>query len=100
MQCLLESFRGAALAANRHSANTLFNYLLPVLSNCVPLVNVYQNCPEVVVLVFELFVDVVDSQIAYIEEVCWFSYVSLLISKSSRNLCRLKSFSREPGKLA
>lgn len=68
MQCLLESFRGTALAANRHNASTLFNYLLPVLSNCVPLVNVYQNCPEVVFLVLELFVDVVDSQIAYIEE--------------------------------
>ena len=79
MQCLLESFRGTALAANRHNANTLFNYLLPVLSNCVPLVNVYQNCPEVVFLVLELFVDVVDSQIAYIEEVSLFSQLSFLL---------------------
>lgn len=61
------------MAANRHNANTLFNYLLPVLSNCVPLVNVYQNCPELVFLILELFVDVVDSQIAYIEEVSLFS---------------------------
>ena len=69
MQCLLESFRGAALATNLHNAKTLFNYLIPVLSNCVALLSVYQNCPEVVVLVFELYVDVVDSQLAFLAEV-------------------------------
>ena len=42
---------------------------MPVLTNCVALLNVYQNCPEVVVLVLELYVDVVDSQIAFLDEV-------------------------------
>ena len=47
----------------------LFNYLLPVLRDCVALLNVYQNCPDVVVLVLEFYVDLVDSQIAFQGEV-------------------------------
>lgn len=42
---------------------------MPVLTNCVALLNVYQNCPEVVVLVLEFYVDLVDSQIAFLAEV-------------------------------
>lgn len=74
IQCLLESFRGAALASNLRNAHTLFNYLMPVLTNCVALLNVYQNCPEVVVLVLEFYVDLVDSQIAFLDEVRYRKY--------------------------
>ena len=42
---------------------------MPVLTNCVALLNVYQNCPEVVVLVLEFYVDLIDSQITYLDEV-------------------------------
>ena len=73
IQTLLESFRGAALATNIRNIRTLFDYLLPVLKDCVVMLNVYQNCPEMVVLVLEFYADVVDSQICYLDEV---SYVS------------------------
>ena len=69
IQSLLESFRGVALASNLRNAHTLFSYLMPVLTNCVPLLNVYQNCPEVVVLVLEFYLDLIDSQITYLDEV-------------------------------
>lgn len=69
IQSLLESFRGVALASNLRNARTLFSYLMPVLTNCVALLNVYRNCPEVVVLVLELYVDLIDSQITYLDEV-------------------------------
>ncbi|XP_020623322.1 exportin-4-like [Orbicella faveolata] len=68
VQSLLESFRGVALASNLRNARTLFSYLMPVLTNCVALLNVYQNCPEVVVLVLEFYVDLIDSQITYLDE--------------------------------
>ena len=58
-----------ALASNLRNARTLFSYLMPVLTNCVALLNVYRNCPEVVVLVLELYVDLIDSQITYLDEV-------------------------------
>lgn len=58
-----------ALASNLCNAHTLFSYLMPVLTNCVALLNVYQNCPEVVVLVLEFYVDLIDSQITYLDEV-------------------------------
>lgn len=70
IQSLLESFRGAALATNLRNIRTLFNCLMPVLRNCVILLNVYQNCPELVVMVLEFYVDLVDSQIAFLSEVC------------------------------
>lgn len=57
------------MASNLRNTHTLFNYLMPVLTNCVALLNVYQNCPEVVVLVLEFYVDLVDSQIAFLDEV-------------------------------
>ena len=65
-----------ALASNLRNARMLFSYLMPVLTNCVALLNVYQNCPEVVVLVLEFYVDLIDSQITYLDEVsckdlCW-----------------------------
>lgn len=69
IQTLLESFRGAALATNVRNVRTLFDYLLPVLKDCVVMLNVYQNCPEMVVLVLEFYADVVDSQICYLDEV-------------------------------
>ena len=69
LQSLLEAFRGAALATNAHNVQTLFHYLSPVLRDCVVLLNVYQNCPEMVVLVLEFSVDLVDSQITFLEEV-------------------------------
>jgi len=68
LQSLLESFRGAALATNIRNIQTLFDYLMPVLRNCVVLLSVYQNCPEMVVLVLEFYVDVVDSQLAFLKE--------------------------------
>lgn len=68
IQTLLESFRGAALATNIRNVRTLFDYLLPVLKDCVFMLNVYQNCPEMVVLVLEFYADVVDSQICYLDE--------------------------------
>ena len=66
---MLESFRGVALASNSQSTPALFSYLLPVIQDCVTLLNVYHNCPEVVYLVLELFVDLVGTQIVYLVQV-------------------------------
>lgn len=75
IQSLLESFRGAALATNTRNIQTLFDYLLPVLRNCVVLLSVYQNCPEMVVLVLEFYVDVVDAQISFLGEVGYICFL-------------------------
>ena len=69
LQSLLEAFRGAALATNLRNVHALFHYLNPVLRDCVHLLNVYQNCPEMVVVVLEFCVDLADSQVAFLSKV-------------------------------
>ncbi|XP_020912207.1 exportin-4 [Exaiptasia diaphana] len=67
LQNLLESFRGVALASSAWNSNHLFHFLLPVLCDSVLLMNVYQDCPEVSVLVLEMFVDVVEAEITFLD---------------------------------
>ena len=69
LQSLLEAFRGAALATNLRNVHALFHYLNPVLRDCVHLLNVYQNCPEMVVVVLKFCVDLADSQVAFLSKV-------------------------------
>ena len=69
VQTLLESFKGVALASSSQTTSSLFGYLLPIVQDCVVLLNVYHNCPEVVCLVLELYVDLVGAQIVHLVEV-------------------------------
>lgn len=76
IQSLLESFRGVALASSTHNTKELFHFILPVLHDSVTLLNIYQDCPEVSVLVLEMYVDVVQSQIAFLSLVRYLSYIT------------------------
>ena len=69
LQSLLEAFRGAALATNLRNVHALFHCLNPVLRDCVHLLSVYQNCPEMVVVVLEFCFDLADSQIPFLSKV-------------------------------
>ena len=66
---LLESFRGVAMASGTESARPLFEYMMPLLHDSVVLLNIYQNFSEIVVLVLEMFVDLIDAQITYLNDV-------------------------------
>ena len=51
------------------SARTLFAYMTPLLFDSVALLSVYQNYSEIVLLVLELFVELTDAQITYVNDV-------------------------------
>lgn len=78
IQSLLESFRGVALASSNDNTKELFHFVQPVLRDSVTLLSIYQDCPEVSVLVLEMYVDVVQSQITFLSAVRCFSYVYIL----------------------
>lgn len=69
IQSLLESFRGVALASSNDNTKELFHFVQPVLRDSVTLLSIYQDCPEVSVLVLEMYVDVVQSQITFLSAV-------------------------------
>jgi hypothetical protein len=76
IQSLLESFRGVALASSTENTKDLFKLVHPVLRDSVTLLNIYQDCPEVSVLVLEMYVDVVQSQITFLSTVRYLSCVT------------------------
>lgn len=76
---------GVALASTSSSVPALFSYLLSILQDCVQLLQKFSNVPDVVETILELFVNVVKSQIAYLnkvlckimnikEHVCFYNY--------------------------
>ena len=67
---LLECFRGVAKGSSVRTVSLLFTFSVPVLNDCVPLLDVYHNCPETVEIVLSLLLDVVESQLAYLSKVC------------------------------
>lgn len=65
---LLECFRGVAMASSVRTVDLLFTFLVPVLNDCAPLLDVYRNCPETVEIILSLLFDVVEYQLAYLSK--------------------------------
>ena len=66
---LIESMRGITLATDSKNVEMIFQFLSPYLEDIPSLLEVYANCAEMVELIFELFVDVVQTEIVYLEKV-------------------------------
>ena len=66
---LLESMRGITLAADHKNVNMIFEFLSPYLTDIPHLLEKYSSCPDVVELILELFVDVVRTEIIYLDKV-------------------------------
>ena len=66
---LLECFRGVAKATNRRTISFLFAFLVPILEDCVPLFELYNNCPETVEILLSLLLDVVESHLGSLSKV-------------------------------
>lgn len=65
---LLECFRGVAKASSVRSVSLLFTFLVPVLNDCVPLLDVYHNCSETMEIVLSFLLDVVECQLTYLSK--------------------------------
>ena len=61
--------RGITLATDSKNIEMIFQFLSPYLEDIPSLLEVYANCAEMVELIFELFVDVVQTEIVYLEKV-------------------------------
>ena len=66
---LLETMRGITSATNRKNAEMIFQFLSTYLTDIPYLLEKYANCPDIVELIFELFVDVVRTEIIYLDRV-------------------------------
>ncbi|XP_062861651.1 exportin-4 [Trichomycterus rosablanca] len=64
----LEALCGIAEATQIDNVASLFSFLMDFLSNCIGLMEVYQNSPETVNLIIEVFVEVAHKQICYLGE--------------------------------
>ncbi len=69
MERLLECFRGIAKATDRRTVSFLFAFLVPVLEDCIPLFEVYNNCSETVEILLSLLLDVVESHLGSLSKV-------------------------------
>lgn len=65
---LLESMCGVALASRVDIVHHLFNFLHPLLVECVKILDLYHNYEDVVPLVLELFSEVIQRQLCYLNE--------------------------------
>lgn len=65
----LEALCGIAEATQIDNVASLFSFLMDFLSSCIGLMEVYQNSPETVNLIIEVFVEVAHKQICYLGEV-------------------------------
>ena len=74
---VLESLRGITLATDSANADVIFLLMSPYLKEIPVLLQKYANCPEIVELIFELYVDVVQSQIVYLNKVSTPSFLVL-----------------------
>ncbi len=61
--------RGITLATDSTNADVIFLFLSPYLEEILILLQKYANCPELVELIIELFVDVVQTEIVYLDKV-------------------------------
>ncbi|XP_072542133.1 exportin-4 [Salminus brasiliensis] len=64
----LEALCGIAEATQIDNVGSLFSFLMDFLSSCIGLMEVYQNSPETVNLIIEVFVEVAHKQICYLGE--------------------------------
>ncbi|KAK2850201.1 hypothetical protein Q7C36_008984 [Tachysurus vachellii] len=64
----LEALCGIAEATQIDNVASLFSFLMDFLSSCIGLMEVYQNSPETVNLIIEVFVEVAHKQICYLGE--------------------------------
>lgn len=58
-----------AKASSVRSVSLLFTFLVPVLNDCVPLLDVYHNCSETMEIVLSFLLDVVECQLTYLSKV-------------------------------
>ena len=77
---MLESLRGITLATDPENVNLIFQFLSPPLEDSSLLLSEYQNCPEIVELLLQLFVDTVQSLIVYLNKVSMVTILSFCIS--------------------
>ena len=47
----------------------LFTFCVPLLTEGVPLLRTYQNCPEIVEMLLAVFVEVASRQLCYLDKV-------------------------------
>ncbi|XP_030642256.1 exportin-4 [Chanos chanos] len=64
----LEALCGIAEATQIDNVASLFSFLMDFLSSCIGLMEVYQNTPDTVNLIIEVFVEVAHKQICYLGE--------------------------------
>ncbi|XP_061176526.1 exportin-4-like [Saccostrea echinata] len=65
---MLESLCGVAEGTRIDNLQRLFTFFLPILQECVRILDTYHNCEDVVPLVIELFNEVVNKQLCYLGE--------------------------------
>ncbi|VDI81588.1 Hypothetical predicted protein [Mytilus galloprovincialis] len=65
---LLESVRGVALGTRVDNLNRIFDFLHPLLQECVKILDVYHNYEDVVPLVLELYSEVIQKQLCFLGE--------------------------------
>lgn len=65
---ILESLCGVAEGTRIDNLQRLFSFFLPILQDCVRLLDVYHNCEDVVPLIIELVNEVVQKQLCYLGE--------------------------------
>eukprot|EP00795_Rhopilema_esculentum_P017243 gene17243-8804_t len=92
---LLETMRGITSATNRKNAEMIFQFLSTYLTDIPYLLEKYANCPDIVELIFELFVDVVRTEIIYLDReksnaLCGLC-VQLIANYSKYNLGRISA---------
>ncbi len=72
--------RGITLATDSSNVDIIYQFISPYLQDVLILLQKYANCPEIVELIIEFFVDVVQTEIVYLNKVSCFSLLLLGIS--------------------
>eukprot|EP00794_Sanderia_malayensis_P000268 gene268-890_t len=91
---LIETMRGLTLATDSTNVDMIFQFLLPFLQDILILLQKYSNCSDIVELIIEVFVDVVQTEIIYLDNeksntLCGLC-VQLISNYSKYNLGRLR----------
>jgi len=95
MLSFLESLRGITLATDSRNVDLIFEFISPYLNDVTYLLEKYASCPDVVELILYLFVDVVKSEILYLQKeksnaLCGLC-VQLIVTYSKHNLGRISA---------
>lgn len=69
---------GSAKGTNIQTANSFFNFILPILNECCSLVNVYHNYQQIIELILQLFYEIANDALCFLTEVCKLIYSLLL----------------------